>query len=137
MPAEVILDTGALVSILDRRQDEHASCRLAYEDLDGPLVTTDSVVTEACHLLSRVPRGIEVCLEFIIESGIVVVPTTIESMKRSLVLARKYHDIPMDYADSTLVVLAEELGTDRVFTLDRRGFQAYRLQGKKTFRIIP
>lgn len=137
MPAEVLVDTGALVSILDRRQEEHAACRAAYEGLDGPLVTTEAVVTETCHLLSRVSRGIEVCLEFVLESGIVVVPSTVESMRRTLVLVRKYRDIPMDYADATLVVLAEELGTDRVFSLDRRGFLAYRLQGKRPFRMIP
>ena len=137
MPAEVVIDTGALVSILDRRQEEHAACRAAYENMDGPLVTTEAVVTETCHLLSRVSRGIEVCLEFILESGIVVVPSTVESMRRALTLARKYRDIPMDYADATLVVLAEELGTDRVFILDRRGFLAYRLQGKRSFQIIP
>jgi predicted nucleic acid-binding protein len=31
----------------------------------------------------------------------------------------KYADLPMDYADATLVVMAEELGTDLVFTTDR------------------
>jgi len=43
----------------------------------------------------------------------------------------------MDFADATLVALGEELGTDRVFTLDRRGFSVYHLQGKRPFRIIP
>jgi len=137
VPAEVVLDTSALVSILDRGQDEHAACRKVYEGLDGPLVTTEAVVTETCHLLSRVPRGIEVCLEFMLASGIAVAPSTAESTRRALVLARKYRDIPMDYADATLVVLAEELGTNRIFTLDRRGFLAYRMQGKRPFHILP
>jgi predicted nucleic acid-binding protein len=34
-------------------------------------------------------------------------------------LMRKYRDVPMDYADATLVALAEELDTPNVFTLDR------------------
>jgi hypothetical protein len=33
--------------------------------------------------------------------------------------------------------LGEELETDQVFTLDRRGFLTYRLNGKKPFRLIP
>jgi predicted nucleic acid-binding protein len=33
---------------------------------------------------------------------------------------RKYRDVPMDYADATLVALAEELDTRKVFTLDLR-----------------
>jgi predicted nucleic acid-binding protein len=40
----------------------------------------------------------------------------------------------MDYADATLVVLGEELGTDLVFTTDRRDFRLYR---RKPFRIVP
>ena len=49
----------------------------------------------------------------------------------------KYHDLPMDYADPTLVALGEELGTNRVFTLDARGFSAYRLDGRKAFQLVP
>ncbi len=49
----------------------------------------------------------------------------------------KYHDLPMDYADATLVALAEESETDHVFTLDRKGFSTYRLRGRKAFRLVP
>lgn len=53
------------------------------------------------------------------------------------VLMEKYRNVPMDYADATLVALGEELGTDRVFTLDHRGFSAYRLNQRKPFRLLP
>jgi predicted nucleic acid-binding protein len=43
----------------------------------------------------------------------------------------------MDFADSTLVVLAEEFGTDRVFTTDQRDFSIYRIHGRKPFRVEP
>ncbi len=49
----------------------------------------------------------------------------------------KYRNVPMDYADATLVALGEELGTDLVFTLDRRGFSAYRLNQRKAFQLVP
>ena len=42
----------------------------------------------------------------------------------------------MDFADATLVVLAEELDTDLVFTVDR-DFNVYRIRGRKHFRIVP
>ncbi len=42
----------------------------------------------------------------------------------------KYHDLPMDYADATLVALAEETESDWVFTLDQKGFSTYRLHSK-------
>jgi predicted nucleic acid-binding protein len=43
----------------------------------------------------------------------------------------------MDYADATLVVLAEELDTNLVFTNDRRGFAVYRIKGRRRFDIVP
>jgi len=49
----------------------------------------------------------------------------------------RYRNVPMDFADATLVALAEELETDRIFTLDRRGFSVYRMNQRKPFRIIP
>ncbi|PYR98840.1 MAG: pilus assembly protein, partial [Acidobacteria bacterium] len=48
----------------------------------------------------------------------------------------KYSDLPMDFADSTLVVLAEELDTNLLFTVDR-DFQVYRIRGRKAFRVLP
>jgi predicted nucleic acid-binding protein len=49
----------------------------------------------------------------------------------------RYRNVPMDFADATLVVLGEELQIDRVFTLDRRGFATYRMNRQKPFRVIP
>ncbi len=41
---------------------------------------------------------------------------------------KKYRNLPMDFADGTLVALGEELETDRILTLDRRGFGVFRLR---------
>ncbi len=52
-------------------------------------------------------------------------------------LIEQYANLPMDYADATLVVLAEEVATDWVFTTDHRDFGVYRLPGRRRFRIVP
>ena len=49
----------------------------------------------------------------------------------------KYGDVPMDYADATLVALGEEIASNVVFTLDRPGFSTYRLNQRKAFQIVP
>jgi predicted nucleic acid-binding protein len=43
----------------------------------------------------------------------------------------------MDHADATLVVLAEELGTNLVLTTDRRDFSVYRIEGRRKFKVKP
>jgi uncharacterized protein len=48
----------------------------------------------------------------------------------------RYADCPMDLADATLVVLAEERGISRIFTLDS-DFHIYRINGRKRFDLIP
>ena len=37
MPGELLLDTGALVSLLDRSQTHHLKCRRAFADWTGPV----------------------------------------------------------------------------------------------------
>jgi hypothetical protein len=49
----------------------------------------------------------------------------------------KYADRPMDFADATLVALAEDLSADQVFTLDRLDFSIYRVHGTRPFRLLP
>lgn len=39
-----------------------------------------------------------------------------------------YSDHPMDLADASLVVAAESLATRKVFTIDRKDFEAYRVR---------
>jgi hypothetical protein len=48
----------------------------------------------------------------------------------------KYSDTPMDFADATLVLLAEEVGVTEILTLDRRGFSRYRTAKGHRFRLI-
>jgi predicted nucleic acid-binding protein len=66
-----------------------------------------------------------------------MVPTTPASLRRCCDLLEEYSDLPMDYADATLVVLAEELGTNLVFTTDKRDFGVYRIKRRRRFRVVP
>jgi predicted nucleic acid-binding protein len=137
MAGELLLDTGALVSLLDRSQRFHAEFVRFFEGWKGPIVSTEAVLTEATHLLAKVPAGPKTCCEFFMEGGSVLVPSSPASLRRCRDLLTEYRDLPMDYADATLVVLAEELNTNLVLTTDRRDFGIYRIRGKRTFRIRP
>jgi len=135
--AELLLDTGPLVALLDADQREHGECAAVFDRWRGSVVTTEAVVTEATHLLSRVSEGRARCLEFVLRGGATVVQGGRRRLERALELVRRYGDMPMDYADATLVALAEELTTGEVFTLDRRGFLTYRWDGRRPFRLRP
>ena len=136
MAGELLLDTSALVSLLDRSQSIHKVCAAYYGAWKGQVVTSEAVLTESIHLLSGVARGNLACLDFVLRGGAVVIPSTPASLQRCRSLMEKYSDLPMDFADATLVVLAEELNTDLVFTVDR-DFKIYRIRSRKHFRIVP
>jgi len=135
--AELLLDTGALVSLLDRSQSGHRACARFFESWRGPVLSTEAVLTEATHLLGRVHGGRKACLDFFLSGAALLVPATPTSLRRCADLIAQYADQPMDYADATLVALAEELDTSRIFTTDRKDFSIYRLRGRRRFEILP
>ena len=137
MRGELLLDTGALVSLLDRSQTHHLKCRRAFADWTGPVVSTEAVLTEATHLLAGVRGGRAACVDFFLSGGALLVPSSTASLQRVRKLLDKYGDLPMDFADATLVALAEELDCTSVFTTDRTDFSVYRIKGRKPFRILP
>ena len=133
----VLLDTGPLVALLDKSERNHERCLAFFSEFKGEFLTTEPVLTEALYLLGPSFKNQETCLDFFIRDGAVMVPQSKESLKKTATLMDKYSDIPMDYADASLVALAEETGIDEIFTLDVRGFSSYRIHGKKILRIWP
>jgi uncharacterized protein len=134
---ELLLDTGAFVALVDRSEKRHVDCVQVLEDWHGIVVTTEAVLTETLHLVGPQWRAQKSCLEFLLRGAFVLVPSSPDMLKRGAVLMEKYRNVPMDFADATLVALGEELGTNVAFTLDHRGFSTYRLNQRKAFQVVP
>lgn len=134
---EIILDTGPLIALLDRSEQSHGACMEFFRGVSGRFVTTEPVLTEVVYLLGPSFAMQKPAMEFILKGGAEVVSQTQLSLQRAMLLMEKYRDVPMDFADATLVALAEERKTSEIFTLDRRGFVTYRIHSRKTFTIYP
>jgi predicted nucleic acid-binding protein len=131
--ARTLLDTGPLVALFVRNDRHHRRAVAWFKRNRAELVTTHAVLTEAWHLLS--PPARQRLMAWAVE--VLIVPELPPgSMARLAKLLSAYADMPMDYADATLVLLAHELGELGVATTDVRGFSAYRTEGKKTLRIV-
>ena len=135
--ADLLLDTGPFVALIDRSERNHKRCAAFFRDFRGRLITTESVLTEAAHLLGpSFPRQ-KPALDFILAGGVELVPMMPAVLNRCVHLMSKYSDVPMDYADATLVAVGETLGIRDVLTLDRKGFSVYRYASRGAFRIFP
>jgi predicted nucleic acid-binding protein len=126
-----------LVAYLHRDDRYHERCLEAIRSFPGLFLTTEAVLTEAMYLLAGISGSQQACLEIFTRGGVVLVAATRASLRRCQTLMAKYADVPMDFADATLVALAEEVGIRDVFTLDRRGFETYRIGRHGTFRLQP
>ncbi len=134
---DALLDTGPLVALLNARDDDHGSCAAAFREFRGRLLTTEAILTEAMQLLAPIHGAGGACVDFFARKAAVLLPQSAASLLRAKVLLAKYSDVPMDFADATLVVLAEEVNVSKVFTLDRRGFCVYRFRRNRSFSIFP
>ena len=118
-----LLDTGPLVAYLDAADPGHNEVIACVEGFAGQLATTGAVITEAMHFVSTRKEGPRLLAELVATSRTEVYdlcrPPELHEAAR---LMEKYSDTPMDFADATLVLLAEALGIHDVLTLDRRGF---------------
>jgi uncharacterized protein len=134
----IIADTGFWVALANRSDRHHKRCRKALAALEEPLITTWPVLTETCHLL--VARlGVHAALPFVdsaARGAFELFALTPAHLPRVHALMQKYKQLPMDLADASLVILAEDLGTGRILSTDQRDFGAYRFKNRNPFENL-
>jgi predicted nucleic acid-binding protein len=134
---QVLIDTGPWVALLDRSESKHALCVDWFRHFKGDVFSTEAVLTEVLYLLSFSSEAQAAALDFVLKEAVVIVPSSLESLRRVKHFMNKYRDFPMDFADATLVVLAGDLGVNRIFTFDRKHFGAYQYGEKGSFVVVP
>ena len=133
----LLMDTGAYVAYLDTDDPWHTRMSAAIDAVTVPMWTTMPVVTEAMFYLIHCPGGVEDLVTFLEETGTNIAGLSeFDALKRATALMAKYRDIPMDFADASLVCLADELNVRDILTVDERGFRVFRTQRRKVFHLV-
>jgi predicted nucleic acid-binding protein len=130
-----LIDTGAILALIDQRDRWHAACVDAYGSLRLPLATSAAVLTELFHMVRQ--HEVSTAWSFIRSDAVNVLPIDDADLPALYELMRGYADRPMDFADATLVRLAEREALSTVFTIDHDDFETYRIAGKRKFRVVP
>jgi predicted nucleic acid-binding protein len=132
-----LVDTGPLVAYLDAEDPTHEDVARKLEPFRGQLITTSAVITEVMHFVSADSRGPRLLVEWLAASSIAVYDFCQPlELRAAVALMEKYGDTPMDFADATLLLLAEALQTYEILTLDRRGFSTFRTRDGRPLRLV-
>lgn len=131
----VLVDTGFLVALYDKREPMHSECLRIYQDCLAQLVTCEAVLSEAFYLLRNVHGAIQGVLQSVQESILQIPFTLSESASAVADLMDKYRDTPADFADACLIQLANELDTGDILTLDS-DFKRYRWRRNRVFNLL-
>lgn len=136
--ARALVDTGAVVALINRADRFHAQAASWFSGFRGQLLTTEAVVTETAYVLAGSPEHRYAALTWVQrarEAGLLQV-VAVEDHSALARIMSKYSDLPCDYADASLIWLAEKTGVLQVATIDGGDFTVYRVRGRRTFRIL-
>jgi len=133
-----LTDAGPLIALIDAGEPDHELCRETLEKLELPLLTSWPAFTEAIYLLGQAAGwpGQDALWTMVRRGVLAIADLGLELALRSADLMGRYRDHPMDLADATLVVLAEDRDLRTIFTLDEH-FRAYRLAGRRYLQVVP
>jgi predicted nucleic acid-binding protein len=137
MADSALIDTGAILALLDRTDVWHELCSKATREVRYPVTTSEAVLTELFHLLDSSRIETAAAWRFVRSGAISISVITGSELHHLERLMTKYKDRPMDFADATLVYLAEREELTTILTTDHSDFETYRISGKKRFRILP
>ena len=136
--ARALVDTGAVVALINRDDHYHRSAVDWFQRFRGEMLTTEAVITETAYVLAASPTHQHAALVWFQRARAAEL-LRIEPVTDHAELARiiaQYADLPCDYADASLIALAERTGVTAIATIDQRDFSVYRLRGRKRFRLL-
>jgi len=131
----IIVDAGPLIALFDKDDKYHNSVIKFLKTFDGQLITSWPAITEVTHLLSfNVNVQIDF-LEWLKREAVTIVNLENIHLERIIQLSKKYSDVPMDLADSSLIVIAELTNITEIITIDS-DYYIYKTKNKKLLNNI-
>lgn len=131
-----VIDAGPLIALFDKSDTYHQKVKHRLEEYrkhaHGRLITTWPIITEVTYIL-KIHVHLEAQIDFlkwITIGGIEMFDLQKGHLSKIIELQKKYSDLPMDFADATLLIAAESLDVNKVFSIDK-DFSVYRILGKK------
>jgi len=137
MPHAGLIDTGVILAVVESGDDWHSACIESLRSARLPLLTSEAVLTEAFHLIGSTSYNKQRVWDFVLSGAITINGISDSDLPALRTLMMTYKDRPMDFADATLVHIANREAINTIFTIDHDDFETYRLKGNKKFIVRP
>lgn len=136
---KIIIDTGFFIALFSKTDQYHKKAIKLRPIIDQRVwITTWPVITEVCHLLNS--RGASHLIAPLFQmyacGGFEFFSLSTAHIPKMISMLEKYKSLPMDLADASLVLLAEELGHGDIVSTDMRDFSTYRWKNHKPFNNL-
>jgi len=130
-----LIDAGPIIALFNKKDKYHKKIINFLKGYKGRLVTTWPVVTEVTHMLDfNVDAGVAF-LEWIRRGGVEIYEIKIGDIERIIEITNKYKDVPMDFADASLIIASEMMRIKEIITIDN-DYYIYRTINKEMLRNI-
>lgn len=130
----IVVDAGPLIALFDRDDRHHHRAIEFVRNRRSRLITNLPVLTEATFLLRFSVEAQRDLLSWA-HRALDIDQGTAADLPRIASLLDKYRDMPADFADASLVALAERLNLSRVASVDS-DFAVYRTLGRRAFENV-
>ncbi|MDR0662813.1 MAG: PIN domain-containing protein [Spirochaetaceae bacterium] len=131
----VLVDAGPLIALFDRDDNYHEAVKNFLSKGQYRFVSTAAVFTEVSYMLNFSVGAQIDFFEWVLKKGVILYDVERRGISRIIELLQKYSDLPMDFADATLVLAAEKTGIRSIISIDS-DFDVYRLPGKEKIHNI-
>jgi predicted nucleic acid-binding protein len=131
----ITLDTSGLFALLNRGDRDHERVKEALFEDRGPYLVPAGILAEIAYLVEeRLDAEALRSLLLDLESGGFTLECGEEDLARIRELVRRYADLPLGFADASVVSCAERNG-GKVLTLDLRHFGE--VAGEGSISLLP
>jgi uncharacterized protein len=132
----VILDSGPLVAMLDRREACHEWTVERLKELPlREFITCEAVIAETFFSMAKLPAALKQVNRYVEDGSIRIEFGLQKEWGKVASIMEAYRDQGVSLADACLVRMSEIRPDSKVWTLDRN-FRLYRRNGKERIPLI-
>ena len=133
----IVVDTGALLALLDASEDHHRVIKALYDEHAGGWLLPWAILPEVDYLVAAHlgAKAQDTLLGDLADGAFSVEWGRDEDLAAARRLCTRYRSLRLGLVDAVVIATAERLKADAIATLDLRHFAAVSIKGNP--RLLP